>query len=85
MAFLDGNQPDRVCEPMKQYIESRGGSVQISTPVKEIVTNEDGSVKHLLLRNGEVVVADEYVSAMPVDIFKRFIPKVIVITTNTRS
>ena len=25
MAFLDGNQPDRLCEPMKQHIEARGG------------------------------------------------------------
>lgn len=75
MAFLDGNQPERLCEPMKQYIESRGGQVLTSTPVKEIVTNSDGSVKHLLLRNGQTVVADEYISAMPCDIMRRFVPK----------
>ena len=75
MAFLDGNQPDRLCAPMKEYIEARGGSVRIKSPVKEIVTNTDGSVKHLLLRTGEKVVADEYISAMPVDIMKRFVPK----------
>ena len=68
MAFLDGNQPDRVCEPMKQHIEARGGSVLLNSPIKEIVTNDDGSIKHLLLRSGEKVVSDEYVSAMPVDI-----------------
>jgi len=75
MAFLDGNQPDRVCEPMKQHIEMRGGKVIMNSPVKEIVTNEDGTVSHLLLRSGDKVVADEYVSAVPVDIFKRYIPK----------
>jgi len=75
MAFLDGNQPDRLCAPMKEYIETRGGSVRTKSPVKEIVTNSDGSVKHLLLRTGERVVADEYISAMPVDIMKRFVPK----------
>ena len=53
MAFLDGNQPERLCEPMKQYIEARGGQVLTKQPVKEIVTNEDGSVKHLLMRSGE--------------------------------
>ena len=26
MAFLDGNQPQRLCEPLKQYIEARGGN-----------------------------------------------------------
>ena len=75
MAFLDGNQPDRLCAPMREYIEQRGGKVLMQQPVKEIVTNDDGSVKHLLLRSGETVVADEYISAMPVDIMKRFVPQ----------
>lgn len=75
MAFLDGNQPDRLCAPLKDYIEARGGKVITNVPVKEIVTNEDQSVKHLLLRNGDIIVADEYISAMPVDIVKRMTPK----------
>ena len=75
MAFLDGNQPDRLCKPMVDHIEARGGKVITNSPVKEIVTNDDGSVLHLLLRNGEKVVADEYVSAMPVDIIKRMLPE----------
>lgn len=75
MAFLDGNQPERLCEPMKQYIEARGGKVLTSAPVKEIVTNDDGSVAHLLMRSGEEVKADEYISAMPVDIMKRYVPE----------
>uniref|UniRef100_A0A6V0AJ18 Amine oxidase n=1 Tax=Pseudo-nitzschia australis TaxID=44445 RepID=A0A6V0AJ18_9STRA len=77
MAFLDGNQPDRLCAPMKEHIEARGGSVIMNSPIKEIVVDEaDGkSIKHLLLRSGEEIVADEYVSAMPVDIVKRMTPK----------
>jgi len=76
MAFIDGNQPDRVCAPMKDYIEARGGKVLINSPIQEIVVDEtDGSIKHLLLRSGEEIVADEYVSAMPVDIVKRMTPK----------
>jgi 15-cis-phytoene desaturase len=75
MAFLDGNQPERLCAPMVEHIQARGGKVVTSAPVKEIVTNDDGSIKHLLLRSGEIVVADEYVSAMPVDIVKRMTPK----------
>ena len=55
MAFLDGNQPDRVCAPMKEFIESKGGSVTMEKPLKEIVTNEDGSVKHLVMRDGSIV------------------------------
>ncbi len=75
MAFLDGNQPERLCEPMKQYIEARGGKVITKAPVKEIVTNDDGSVSHLLMRSGEEIKADEYISAMPVDIMKRYVPE----------
>merc|ERR1712232_1207096 len=75
MAFLDGNQPDRVCAPMKQYIEARGGSVVLNSPIKEIVTGADGTISHLLLKSGEKIVADEYVSAMPVDVMKRMTPK----------
>uniref|UniRef100_A0A7S2D0Z8 Amine oxidase n=2 Tax=Octactis speculum TaxID=3111310 RepID=A0A7S2D0Z8_9STRA len=75
MAFLDGNQPDRLCEPMKAFIESRDGSVVMKNRLKEIVVDEsDGSVKHLLMGDGSKVVADQYVSAMPVDIVKRYIP-----------
>lgn len=73
-AFLDGNQPDRLCAPIKEHIEDRGGKVLTSSPIREICVNEDGSVSHLLLRSGEKVVADEYISAMPVDIMKRFVP-----------
>eukprot|EP00531_Pseudo-nitzschia_arenysensis_P017974 CAMPEP_0116127736 /NCGR_PEP_ID=MMETSP0329-20121206/6993_1 /TAXON_ID=697910 /ORGANISM="Pseudo-nitzschia arenysensis, Strain B593" /LENGTH=614 /DNA_ID=CAMNT_0003621843 /DNA_START=117 /DNA_END=1961 /DNA_ORIENTATION=+ len=74
MAFLDGNQPDRLCAPMKERIESQGGKVVLNSPIKEIVTADDGSVDHLLLRSGEKIVADEYISAMPVDIMKRMTP-----------
>jgi 15-cis-phytoene desaturase len=77
MAFLDGNQPDRLCKPMKDYIEERGGKVVTGMPIQEIVVNDNEAqdINHLLLRNGEKVVADEYVSAMPVDIMKRLTPK----------
>lgn len=75
MAFLDGNQPDRLCAPMKERIESQGGKVVTNSPIQEIVVDDaDGSIKHLLLRSGEKIVADEYVSAMPVDIVKRMTP-----------
>mmetsp|Transcript_5454 Transcript_5454/g.10540 ORF Transcript_5454/g.10540 Transcript_5454/m.10540 type:complete len:624 (+) Transcript_5454:346-2217(+) len=75
MAFLDGNQPDRLCKPMADHVEKAGGKIVMSSPLKEIVTADDGSINHLLLRSGEKIVADEYVSAMPVDIVKRMTPK----------
>mmetsp|Transcript_8674 Transcript_8674/g.18701 ORF Transcript_8674/g.18701 Transcript_8674/m.18701 type:complete len:625 (-) Transcript_8674:91-1965(-) len=75
MAFLDGNQSDRLCKPMADHVEKAGGKVVLNAPVKEIVTNDDGTINHLLLRSGEKIEADEYVSGMPVDIVKRMLPK----------
>ncbi len=75
MAFLDGNQPDRLCKPLKDYIEGRGGRVLTGVPIEEIVVKENNDIDYLRLRNGEKVIADEYVSAMPVDLMKRLTPR----------
>eukprot|EP00930_Biecheleria_cincta_P070066 TRINITY_DN57729_c0_g1_i1.p1 TRINITY_DN57729_c0_g1~~TRINITY_DN57729_c0_g1_i1.p1 ORF type:complete len:648 (+),score=120.84 TRINITY_DN57729_c0_g1_i1:70-2013(+) len=74
MAFIDGNQTLRLCEPLREYIEARGGKVILDKPLDRIETNEDGSVKSFIMRDGESIVADEYVSSVPCDIFKRICP-----------
>ena len=79
MAFLDGSPTERLCQPMVDYIRERGGEVRLNAPLKEILLNEDGSVKGFLLRglNGaedEIFTADVYVSAMPVDPLKVILP-----------
>merc|ERR1719284_2046052 len=51
-----------------------GGEVRMNARVKEIVLNEDGSVKELALTDGTSVTGDLYVSAMPVDIMKLLCP-----------
>jgi 15-cis-phytoene desaturase len=80
MAFLDGSPTERLCEPLVEYITARGGEVRLNAPLKEILLNEDGSVKAFLLRGmndapDEVFTADLYVSAMPVDPLKVMLPK----------
>ena len=37
MAFIDGNQTERLCEPMKQYIEERGGQVLLNQPLASVL------------------------------------------------
>merc|ERR1711990_1213000 len=71
----DGNQPDRLCAPMVQSIEKNGGKVFCEKPMERIELNEDGSIAKVVLRGGEEVVADEYVSALPVDVLKRVVPE----------
>jgi len=75
-AFLDGNQPERLCKPMVEHITAQGGQVLTGKPLASIVVNpNDNSVQNLVLADGSIVEADMYVSAMPVDIVKRLIPK----------
>jgi len=74
MAFLDGAPPERLCQPMVDHFTARGGEVRMNARVKEIVLNEDGSVKELALTDGTSVTGDLYVSAMPVDIMKLLCP-----------
>ena len=80
MAFLDGAPPERLCQPIVDYIVERGGEVHMNSPLKKINLNEDSSVKSFTIQSADnnetkEISADGYVSAMPVDIFKGIIPK----------
>ncbi len=79
IAFLDGSPTERLCQPIVEYFAARGGEIRMERPLKQIVLNVDGTVKHFLMRgvNGqsdEIVEADAYVSAMPVDVIKTLMP-----------
>lgn len=80
VAFLDGSPTERLCQPMVDYITERGGEVRLNAPLKQIVLNEDGTVKEFILRGldgaaDEVLQADIYVSAMSVDPLKVMLPE----------
>lgn len=80
MAFLDGSPTERLCQPLVDYIEEKGGQVLLQKPLKKIELDQQGSVKHLVIRGigenkaDEIITADAYVSAMPVDILKLMLP-----------
>ena len=74
-AFLDGNQPARLCKPMVDHITARGGKVLTGKPIRSIELNNDKTIKRLQLDHGESATADFYVSAMPVDVMKRLVPQ----------
>lgn len=75
MAFLDGNPPERLCKPIVDHVQSLGGQLQLNSRLQKIELNNDGTVKHFLLANGDIVEGDVYVSAMPVDILKLVLPQ----------
>jgi 15-cis-phytoene desaturase len=79
MAFLDGAPPERLCQPMVDYFTTRGGELKMQTALREVVLNDDGSVKHFLVgspgQESYPLTADVYVSAMPVDPLKLMLPE----------
>lgn len=74
IAFLDGSPTERLCEPLKDYIEAHGGQVRTNSPITRILLNSDKTVAGLLLQGNEVVSSDAYVNAMPVDALKKLAP-----------
>ncbi len=80
MAFLDGAPPERLCQPMVDYVTERGGEVLLEHPLKEILTDENGEVTGFAIqgykgREPYTLEADCYVSAMPVDPLKLMVPE----------
>ncbi|ELS31671.1 MULTISPECIES: 15-cis-phytoene desaturase [Pseudanabaena] len=79
IAYLDGAPPERLCQPIVDYVVARGGEVHTGVALKEIVTDQDGNVQKLLVQGTDgspsrEIFADAYVSAMSVDAFKNYIP-----------
>ncbi len=80
MAFLDGAPPERLCQPIVDHIQSLGGEVHLNSPLRKINLNEDNSVKSFTIGktqdgNPKEIIADSYISALPVDLFKLLMPQ----------
>jgi 15-cis-phytoene desaturase len=80
VAFLDGSPPERLCQPIVDYVTERGGEVHLNKPLRQILLNSDNTVRGFLIRGlhgdeDEVVTADAYVSATSVDVMKALMPE----------
>jgi 15-cis-phytoene desaturase len=80
MAFLDGNPPQRLCQPIVDHITARGGSVELEAPLRQIELGDDGRVSGFRIggikgQPGRTISADAYVSALPVDPLKLLLPE----------
>ncbi|MDS3861813.1 15-cis-phytoene desaturase [Thermosynechococcaceae cyanobacterium BACA0444] len=80
IAFLDGAPPERLCQPIMDYVIERGGEFHSNAALKEIVLNGDGSVQAFRIRGYDSqpereITADAYVSAMSVDALKLLLPE----------
>ena len=73
-AFFRKNPGDSMIEPMRQYIQSKGGRIFIDARLARFELNDDQTVKRAVLRDGHPIEADAYISALPVHSVKKIVP-----------
>jgi len=74
-AFFRKNPGDSMIEPMRQYIQSKGGRIFVDAKLNRFELNSDESIKGALLQDGHKIEADAYISALPVHNIKTIIPR----------
>jgi len=73
-AFFRKNPGDSMIEPMRQYIQTRGGRIFVDAKLNRFELNSDETVKHAVLQDGQKIEADAYISALPVHNIKNIVP-----------
>lgn len=61
-------------EPMRQYIQSKGGRIFVDAKLNRFELNSDETIKHAVLQDGHIIEADAYISALPVHNIKKLVP-----------
>jgi len=74
-AFFRQNPGDSMIEPMRQYIQAKGGRIFIDAKLSRFELDENSTIKKAILTDGHEVTADAYISAMPVHNLKKILPK----------
>ena len=59
-----GAPPERLCKPLLESFQSRGGELHYNARLKSFVTGEDGGVTAFELADGRKIEGDLFVSAM---------------------
>ncbi|NTW69075.1 MAG: NAD(P)-binding protein [Chlorobiaceae bacterium] len=72
--FFRKNPGDSMIEPMRQYIQSKGGRIFVDAKLSRFELNSDETIKHAVLRDGHTITADAYISALPVHNIKTVLP-----------
>jgi len=73
-AFFRKNPGDSMIEPMRQYIQSKGGRIFVDARLNKFELNSDETIKHAILQDGHNIEADAYISALPVHNIKKIVP-----------
>ncbi|NMW20816.1 MAG: NAD(P)-binding protein [Chlorobiaceae bacterium] len=73
-AFFRKNPGDSMIEPMRQYIQSKGGRIFVDAKLNRFELNSDESIKLAVLQDGHKIEADAYISALPVHNINKIVP-----------
>ncbi|NTV08462.1 MAG: NAD(P)-binding protein, partial [Chlorobium limicola] len=73
MGFLKGAPQEYLHQPLLDYLSSRGTAFKNRTSVDELLY-DGGEIKGVQLRNGEILTADYYLSALPVHNLNKVLP-----------
>ncbi len=74
-AFFRENPGQSMIEPMRQYIQNKGGRIFVDARLSRLDLNENGSVQKAVLSDGHAVEADAFISALPVHSLKKVLPR----------
>jgi len=73
--FFQKNPGDSMIEPMRQYIQSKGGRIFVDAKLNKFELNGDKTtIKHVVLKDGHTITADAYISALPVHNIRKILP-----------
>lgn len=77
MGFLKGSPETHLMKPIADHIRSKGGTVTTGAKIISIETDDNGRIKGLCVQLGDgqpqIMVADDYVLALPIHNLKRLI------------
>ena len=73
-AFFRKNPGDSMIEPMRQYIQSKGGRIFVDAKLNRFELKSDETIQNAVLQDGHKIEADAYISALPVHNIKKIVP-----------
>ncbi len=73
-AFFKENPGESMIEPMRRYVQSKGGRIFIDAKLARFELDESNTINKALLSDGHVVEADAYISALPVHSVRQILP-----------
>jgi 15-cis-phytoene desaturase len=74
MGFLKGSPQEYLHQPLLDYSAAKGAVFRNNTAIEELLY-DGGEIRGVQLRNGEILTADYYLSALPIHDLNKVLPE----------